>query len=103
VTPDRNLELKVIALMRILYPHTLIPASLDVDGIKGLESRMNAGANVVTSIIPPRIGLMGVAQSKMDVDDGGRTAKEAIEILHGMALETASTAEYMACLEKLRN
>ena len=102
-TPNRNLELKVIALMRILYPHTLIPASLDVDGIKGLESRMNAGANVVTSIIPPRIGLMGVAQSEMDVDDGGRTAKEAIEILDGMALETASTAEYMAYLEKLRN
>ncbi len=101
-TPDRNLELKIIALMRILYPHALIPASLDVDGIKGLESRMDAGANVVTSIIPPKTGLMGVAQSKMDVDEGGRTAKEAIEILHGMALETASTAEYVAYLDQLR-
>jgi len=101
-TPDRDLELKIIALMRILYPHTLIPASLDIDGIKGLESRIGAGANVVTSIIPPRSGLMGVAQCKMDVDEGGRTAREAVEILRGMELEAASTAEYIDYLGQLR-
>ena len=46
-TPDRMLELKIIALMRILYPKALIPASLDVDGIDGLEDRINAGANQI--------------------------------------------------------
>lgn len=101
-TPDRKLELKIIALMRILYPHTLIPASLDVDGIKGLKSRIDAGANVVTSIIPPKSGLMGVAQSKMDVDEGGRTAKEAREILMGMGLRGASNEEYKEYLAHLK-
>ncbi|HZK02756.1 MAG TPA: methylornithine synthase PylB [Anaerovoracaceae bacterium] len=100
--PNRIMELKIIALLRLLYPHALIPASLDVDGIKGLESRVNAGANVVTSIIPPRIGLMGVAQSKMDVDEGGRTTKEAREILERMGLKIASTDEYVEYLGQLR-
>lgn len=59
-TPDRMLELKIIALMRILYPEALIPASLDVDGIDGLENRINAGANLITSIIPPRSGFMAL-------------------------------------------
>lgn len=49
--------------MRLLFPDKLIPASLDVDGISGLELRLMAGANVVTSIIPPNEGLAGVAQS----------------------------------------
>ena len=100
---DRDMELKIIALMRLLYPHALIPASLDVDGIKGLKSRIDAGANVVTSIIPPKTGLMGVAQSKMDVDEGGRTAKEVREILKGMGLRAAETEEYKEYLEQLRN
>ncbi len=90
----RSLELKIIALLRILYPYALIPASLDVDGIKGLEDRINAGANVVTSIIPPRSGLMGVAQSVMDVDEGGRTIEEVRHILSGMGLSVASAEEY---------
>lgn len=99
---DRNMELKIIALMRLLYPHALIPASLDVDGIKGLKSRIDAGANVVTSIIPPKTGLMGVAQAKMDVDEGGRTAKEVCEILQSMGLRAAETGEYKDYLNTLR-
>lgn len=95
---DRTLELKIIALMRILYPHVLIPASLDVDGIKGLHDRLNAGANVVTSIIPPRSGLQGVAQSSMDVDEGGRTVEEATRIIRDMGLETATLGEYLEAL-----
>lgn len=102
VTPDRSRELKMIAIMRILYPNVLIPASLDVDGIQGLKSRVMAGANVVTSIIPPRIGLMGVAQSTMDVDEGERTAEEVREILKNMGLEAATNEEYKACLQTLR-
>jgi methylornithine synthase len=98
---DRSLELKIIALMRILYPHVLIPASLDVDGIKGLHDRLNAGANVVTSIIPPRSGLQGVAQSSMDVDEGGRTVEEAARIIRDMGLEPATLEEYREALASL--
>ncbi|QAT43391.1 methylornithine synthase PylB [Aminipila luticellarii] len=93
-TPDRTEELKIIALMRILYPHALIPASLDVDGIGGLKDRIRAGANLITSIIPPRSGFMGVAQNTMDVDEGGRTVEEARNILSEMGLRIASKEEY---------
>lgn len=93
-TPNRMMELKMIAVMRILYPQALIPTSLDVDGIAGLESRINAGGNVVTSIIPPRTGLAGVAQNSMDVDEGGRTVQEVTKILHTLGLEAATVQEY---------
>ena len=93
-TPDRLLELKIIALMRICYPNALIPASLDVDGISGLEDRINAGANLITSIIPPRSGFMGVAHNTLDVDEGGRTVEEAASILSKMGLRIATKDEY---------
>ena len=101
-TPDRMLELKIIALMRIMYPWALIPTSLDVDGIAGLEARMNAGGNVVTSIIPPKTGLAGVAQSSMDVDEGGRTVEEVTKILRSMGLVPASAEEYRSYIGELK-
>lgn len=101
-TPERILELKIIALMRLMYPWTLIPTSLDVDGIAGLEGRLDAGGNVVTSIIPPRTGLAGVAQSSMDVDDGGRTVEEVEKILNNMGLEVATAKEYMDYIGELK-
>ncbi len=94
-TSDRELELKVIAILRLMYPNALIPASLDVDGIWGLKARMNAGANVITSIIPPKQGLMGVAQSVKDVEEGSRTVKEVQAILSQMGLIPATVSEYM--------
>jgi methylornithine synthase len=100
---DSLLELKIIAIMRILYPGALIPASLDIDGIDGLEDRINAGANVITSIIPPRSGLMGVAQSVMDVDEGGRTVEEASSIIKTMGLAPASAEEYRQYLSFLQS
>lgn len=99
-TPDRDLELKIISIFRLLYPTALIPASLDVDGIAGLEARMNAGANVVTSIIPPRSGFAGVAQNSMDVDAGGRTVEEASKILKNLGLECATAQEYSEYIKK---
>ena len=69
-------ELVTIATMRLAMPERLIPASLDVDGIAGLEPRIAAGANVVTSIVPPDLGLAGVSQSELDIDEGLRTAAE---------------------------
>lgn len=94
-TPNRMEELKIIALMRLLYPDALIPASLDVDGIKGLKDRINAGANLITSIIPPKSGFMGVAHNTMDVDEGGRTVEEAKTILGQMGLRIATKQEYI--------
>ena len=74
-TPAGRLgELVTIATMRLTMPDRLIPASLDVDGIAGLESRIAAGANVVTSLVPPDTGLAGVSQSELDIDEGLRTA-----------------------------
>ena len=101
-TPERELEYKIIALMRLLYPNVLIPASLDVDGIAGLKKRIEAGANVVTSIIPPGTGLLGVARSTMDVAEGGRTFEEAASVLGEMGLKAASREEYKHYIGGLR-
>lgn len=99
-TPSRIEELKIIAIMRLLYPNALIPASLDVDGIKGLKDRINAGANLITSIIPPKSGFMGVAHNTMDVDEGGRTVEEAAAILDEMGLRIATREEYKEFLNQ---
>lgn len=100
-TSQPDLELKIISVMRLLFPGALIPASLDVDGIKGLMPRMNAGANVVTSIIPPKSGLMGVAQTKMDVEEGGRTCEEVTTILKELNLRPGSQKAYEAYMKGL--
>ena len=92
--PDRMMELKTISILRLMYPEALIPASLDVEGLSGLKDRIDAGANLVTSIIPPNRGLAGVAQSCMDVDDGGRTLSEVSKVLGTMNLRTATNDEY---------
>jgi methylornithine synthase len=95
---DRNTELVFIALLRILYPHALIPATLDVDGMAGLAPRIRAGANVVTSIVPPHAGYQGVAQSELDIDTGARTVSEATAMLQELGLRTATMDEYSAYL-----
>lgn len=100
-TPDRMLERKLIALMRIRYPYALIPASLDVDGIMGLRDRLDAGANVVTSIIPPLSGLAGVAQTSMDIDEGSRTVEGVSKVLESMGLRPATALQYQDYLRSL--
>ncbi len=97
-TPYRSKELKVIAVMRLLYPDRLIPASLDVDGIGGLKARLMAGANVVTSIIPPHSGLMGVSNSTLEVDEGCRTVERVSLDLVDIGLEAASIDDYREVL-----
>ena len=69
-------ECLFIAVLRLTLPDRLIPASLDVDGIKGLKMRLEAGANVVTSIIPRNNSLAGVSQSSLDFEQGLRTVPE---------------------------
>jgi len=97
-TPDRNLELNIIAIFRLMYHQSLVPASLDVDGIAGLEARIDAGANVITSIIPPKSGFAGVAHNSMDVDSGGRTVEEAAKILVNMGLSAAGADDFIEFL-----
>jgi methylornithine synthase len=92
-------ELIAIAVLRLALPDRLIPASLDVDGLAGLPRRLEAGANVVTSLIPSSQGLAGVAQSALDIEEGRRTAKEVREVLKRCGLAPASGAQYAAWLQ----
>lgn len=98
-TPSRALEFKVIAVLRLLFPDRLIPASLDVDGIEGMQERINAGANVVTSLIPPRLGFMGVAQCNKDINEGYRTVQGVTPYLEKMDLSVATLDEYIHWIE----
>jgi methylornithine synthase len=93
-------ELKLIAVLRLYLPDILIPASLDVDGIRGLKERLMAGANVVTSIIPPKKGYAGVANASRDIDEGFRTVSGIQDVLKECGLSQASLAEYREWMEK---
>lgn len=87
-------ELLLIAVMRLVLPDRLIPASLDVDGLNGLAERLNSGANVVTSIIPPQAGLAGVSNHSLDIEDGNRTISKILPFLKQCGLVPASRKEY---------
>ncbi|MCP4628147.1 MAG: methylornithine synthase PylB [bacterium] len=92
--PSRMIECLFIAVMRLTMPDRLIPASLDVDGIKGLKMRLEAGANVITSIIPPNNRLAGVSQSSLDIEQGLRTVSEVKKVLTAMGLKIAGGEDY---------
>jgi methylornithine synthase len=100
--PSFRRELLTIAVMRLVFPDRLIPASLDVGGIRGLEERLLAGANVVTSLIPPHIGLVGVSQSFLDVDEGYRSVEGVVPVLEKMGLRTATAGEYAEWVDRER-
>lgn len=93
-------ELLNIAVMRILFPEKLIPASLDVDGIAGLKERLMAGANVITSIIPPLEGFMGVAQAETDVDQGYRTIQGIQKTLEECGLTLSTANEFIQWIQE---
>ncbi len=93
-------ELIAIALMRLAFPHLLIPASLDVDGLAGLHDRLDAGANVVTSLVPPGQGLAGVAQRELDIDDGHRTVEGVTRTLERCGLVAATHAQYRSWINQ---
>jgi methylornithine synthase len=92
--PEPLRETLIAAVMRLAFPDRLIPASLDVEGIAGLKSRLNSGANVVTSIVPPGEGLVGVAQHSLNIEEGGRTAASVQNVLKRVGLEPATREEY---------
>ncbi|ADL11904.1 methylornithine synthase PylB [Acetohalobium arabaticum] len=98
-TPPRREELLVIAALRLVLQDRLIPASLDVDGIEGLEDRLNAGANVVTSLIPPSSGLAGVSNSTLDIDEGHRTVNGVQKVIEELDLKIAAPELYKEWVE----
>ena len=93
-------ECIIIAIMRLLLPDCLIPASLDVDGLSGLKERLDAGANVVTSIVPPQKGLAGVANHSLDIEDAKRTLAHITPILYACGLLPATSAEYQSWITR---
>lgn len=100
--PDPVRELGVIAMLRLMFPERLIPASLDVEGLEGLKRRLDAGANVVTSIVPPHLGLAGVARSSLDIDEARRTVPQVMEILKSCGLRPGKFSEYAGWVEQCR-
>ncbi len=87
-------ELHMIAALRLALPHTLIPASLDVEGLSGLKTRLLAGANLVTSLVPAGRGFAGVAQASLDIDNCSRSVSGILPILAEMGLRLARQEEY---------
>jgi methylornithine synthase len=87
-------ETLIAAVMRLVFPDRLIPASLDVEGIAGLKRRLHSGTNVVTSIVPPGEGLVGVAQHSLNIEEGGRTTASVQKVLEQVGLEPATRKEY---------
>ena len=96
-------ELLVIAVLRLAFPDRLIPASLDVGGLAALGHKLAAGANVVTSLIPPDQGLAGVAQSDLDINEGNRTVAGIHCVLRENGLEAASAEQYRSCITRHAN
>ncbi|MGD2270569.1 MAG: methylornithine synthase PylB [Desulfobacterales bacterium] len=94
--PDPRMEALVIAVMRLAFPDRLIPASLDVDGLAGLKKRLDAGANVVTSVIPKSQGFAGVAQHSLDIESGRRTKTAVLKVLDTAGLKPATSRAYFS-------
>jgi methylornithine synthase len=97
---DPRKETLICAVMRLVFPDRLIPASLDVDGLAGLKKRLDAGANVVTSIVPPGEGLAGVAQHALDIEDGRRTNASVLKVLEKSSLRPATNTEYQDWIKR---
>jgi len=96
---DPGEEVKIIAVMRLLFPDRLIPATLDIGGLGGLKERLEAGANVITSLVPPGEGLAGVAQSCLDIDDARRTVASVEPVLRDCSLTSATKPDYRRWVE----
>lgn len=87
-------ELKIISVLRLMFPDRLIPASLDVEGIEGMVYRLNAGANVVTSIIPSDSSLEGVANYDRKHEERKRDPKSVVAKLRSMGMEPAAQSDF---------
>lgn len=95
-------ELHLIASLRRATPDRLVPASLDVDGLSGLADRLQAGANVVTSIVPSGCNLAGVASGTLDIENNRRSVAAVLETLGSLGLKAATAADYRLWVEARR-
>jgi methylornithine synthase len=95
-------ELNTIAVMRVSMPGKFIPASLDVAGKAGLKERLDAGANVITSLIMPESGFAGVSNATLDVDNGSRSLPGILDTIGELGLRMGSGSEFESALGKLR-
>ena len=102
IPPDTYRELIVISVLRIVFPDKLIPASLDVNGLAGLKRRLDAGANLITSLVPPGAGLAGVANCSLDIEDGRRTPDSVMSVLKSCGLKAGRLEDYVAWINKRR-
>ncbi len=100
---DSLKERIIIAVMRLVLGDCLIPASLDVDGLSGLKARLDAGANVVTSIVPPQKGLAGVANNSLDIEDSRRTLAYILPVLNTCGLLPATLESYHSWITQRQN
>lgn len=96
-----TLELNTIAVMRLVMPNRFIPASLDVAGLAGLKERLDAGANIVTSIIAPKSGLAGVSNATLDVSNGHRSVPGILPTISECGLRMGTRAEFDIAMEDL--
>ncbi len=87
-------ELKIISILRLMFPDRLIPASLDLEGIDGMVYRLNAGANVVTSIISSDSVLEGVVNYDRDMDERDRDIKSVVKRLESMGMVPADQSDF---------
>lgn len=99
-TVDAVNELLCLSAMRLLRHDAFIPATLDVEGVAGMEARLDAGASTVTSIIPASSHLAGVAQSSMDIEEGHRCADYVIGRLRAMGREPATADDLRRELDR---
>lgn len=99
IPADPWAEIVAIAVMRLVFPDRLIPASLDIAGLDGLKQRLQAGANVVTSLVPPDLGFAGVAQTSLDIDGARRTPARVLPVLEECGLRPATPADFCAWIK----
>jgi methylornithine synthase len=95
-------EAVVIAVLRLAFPDRLIPASLDVGGLAGLAERLDAGANVVTSLVVPGKGLAGVAHASLDIEEARRTPQAIGPVLARCGLGVADRQAYRHWIDRRR-
>ena len=100
--PDTLRELLIIAVLRLVFPDRLIPASLDVEGLAGLPSRIDAGANVITSLIVPGAGLTGVASLGRDIENSLRMPASVKSMLTRYGLKPADREAYVHWIRERR-
>ncbi|MHC1625100.1 MAG: methylornithine synthase PylB [Methermicoccaceae archaeon] len=101
-SPTMLEQMLSIAAIRLANPKSLIPASLDVFGIEGLQPMLLSGANVVTSLVYPKTGLKGVAHATLEVEEGNRTIEGIRPGIEQLGLKLGSAGEYASLVKRMR-